>query len=157
MADTPGFTPAYAGNTADLALMSLLMRVHPRIRGEYAGSAGAKARDLGSPPHTRGIQVQAGGHEAVEGFTPAYAGNTGIAIVITCRNQVHPRIRGEYVPPRFTFMLKMGSPPYTRGIHRCDKQLHEVSRFTPAYAGNTRKGDRFTQVWRVHPRIRGEY
>ena len=32
-----GFTPAYAGNTAGLAVADILTMVHPRIRGEYQG------------------------------------------------------------------------------------------------------------------------
>ena len=50
-----GFTPAYAGNTSSKSPSALRFRVHPRIRGEYSGSACRVLRHLGSPPHTRGI------------------------------------------------------------------------------------------------------
>ena len=50
--------------------------VHPRIRGEYNRAFLAVVRKEGSPPHTRGIRIKDADGSCLEGFTPAYAGNT---------------------------------------------------------------------------------
>ena len=50
------FTPAYAGNTHGDVLLHALLKVHPRIRGEYFPTLDALSVPLGSPPHTRGIR-----------------------------------------------------------------------------------------------------
>ena len=95
---------------------------------------------MGSPPHTRGILVEINPSGAVRRFTPAYAGNTLENCKIETVAQVHPRIRGEYRISRVLRSLKMGSPPHTRGIPAAGAHTHAITRFTPAYAGNTNTG-----------------
>ena len=70
------FTPAYAGNTHGDVLLHALLKVHPRIRGEYAWLRMPHASLWGSPPHTRGILASQQVDVPEQGFTPAYAGNT---------------------------------------------------------------------------------
>ena len=74
-----GFTPAYAGNTRSLISLDKTYRVHPRIRGEYIKGQCEKAGFKGSPPHTRGIPALAALVIVINGFTPAYAGNTTLS------------------------------------------------------------------------------
>ena len=131
------FTPAYAGNTQADWPAAVPSWVHPRIRGEYPDAGRSLGSSLGSPPHTRGIQKTDQEIQTKVRFTPAYAGNTGIAIVITCRNQVHPRIRGEYFRDTFSDDFVPGSPPHTRGIPAFSPSGRFPHGFTPAYAGNT--------------------
>ena len=91
------------------------------------------------------------------GFTPAYAGNTAKLPPPAHLQQVHPRIRGEYL---FVFALPLpltGSPPHTRGIQGYVHDQSSKPRFTPAYAGNTRLNVLSRAGSQVHPRIRGEY
>ena len=92
-----GFTPAYAGNTANCVMLQLHQKVHPRIRGEYLPLSRGRRRGLGSPPHTRGIRDFIPEIHRRVRFTPAYAGNTSCVISVLIDNQVHPRIRGEYL------------------------------------------------------------
>ena len=56
---------------------------------------------LGSPPHTRGILLCKLRVVFAEGFTPAYAGNTGRLHGAEVVVGVHPRIRGEYSSVNF--------------------------------------------------------
>ena len=95
-ADLLRFTPAYAGNTRAFISAWLSTGVHPRIRGEYQGPLISHAHSSGSPPHTRGILLALLGKELSHGFTPAYAGNTGLIRCKQLSAWVHPRIRGEY-------------------------------------------------------------
>ena len=112
---------------------------------------------MGSPPHTRGILRHPRHVGMGQGFTPAYAGNT--TPPATCRHgtRVHPRIRGEYWFSTACRSFSRGSPPHTRGIQGAREVALGPSGFTPAYAGNTRQAHKSSCVWRVHPRIRGEY
>ena len=48
------FTPAYAGKILELAGEGAGHGVHPRIRGEDAGTIDPSITFEGSPPHTRG-------------------------------------------------------------------------------------------------------
>jgi len=90
-------------------------------------------------------------------FTPAYAGNTLPSAGFSLRAGVHPRIRGEYWRNVKAENREQGSPPHTRGIPGRLVSGTENGRFTPAYAGNTRRSYHRLPRCRVHPRIRGEY
>ena len=71
------------------------------------------------------------------GFTPAYAGNTLERAVSDVGTEVHPRIRGEYRLRMADDLNTSGSPPHTRGIPAKRQIVKALTRFTPAYAGNT--------------------
>ena len=90
-------------------------------------------------------------------FTPAYAGNTYGGLIPSTPAKVHPRIRGEYPNRLIPTNSLGGSPPHTRGILDHLALRAPLSRFTPAYAGNTRQGSTLAGSRQVHPRIRGEY
>jgi len=49
-----GITPAYAGRISGHFLSKILVRDHPRIRGENKIKSTATVKAAGSPPHTRG-------------------------------------------------------------------------------------------------------
>ena len=151
------FTPAYAGNTQAEGKCVVFVRVHPRIRGEYSFVRAEPEAIPGSPPHTRGILRPGRSQDVLLGFTPAYAGNTQRDLVSLRGGRVHPRIRGEYSLSAALLIAHWGSPPHTRGILTWKGIPFIERRFTPAYAGNTRHGNRPGAHGRVHPRIRGEY
>ena len=69
-------TPARAGNTTMIQSGKRSQRDHPRTRGEHAAPKGNKRAEKGSPPHARGTLVDAVLVEALDGITPARAGNT---------------------------------------------------------------------------------
>ena len=73
------------------------------------------------------------------------------------RQQVHPRIRGEYHTGIFLVCAGIGSPPHTRGIFGSTQEDNVWRRFTPAYAGNMKYIPDQSLPIQVHPRIRGEY
>ena len=132
-----GFTPAYAGNTSAMSQGQCGTRVHPRIRGEYSGFLLMRSTGRGSPPHTRGIHIIDVTLNVATRFTPAYAGNTAVSLIIAMRFRVHPRIRGEYRNAEEAMTRAKGSPPHTRGIRWLLACVERLFRFTPAYAGNT--------------------
>ena len=71
-----GITPAYAGTTAPFFANSLLIRDHPRLRGNYSSACLTIASISGSPPLTRELLNQVCSNFRRYGITPAYAGTT---------------------------------------------------------------------------------
>ena len=125
---TGRITPAHAGNTIATRGQIILLKDHPRTRGEYAIAVITACVGSGSPPHTRGIQK----------------------VWITSRRWLrmdyfpkmvedHPRTRGEYPTSRMPSKTSLGSPPHTRGIHVRGERHQFFSGITPAHAGNTLK------------------
>ena len=90
------FTPACAGNTRLFGFVDETIKVHPRMRGEYPEWKVYTNKQVGSPPHARGILSTFDINFSTVRFTPACAGNTKTACKITAHHKVHPRMRGEY-------------------------------------------------------------
>ena len=72
---SPGLTPAYAGNIFPDCSVIHSLWAHPRIRGEYLICGPKVTTRLGSPPHTRGIYRKDTTVPLILRLTPAYAGN----------------------------------------------------------------------------------
>ena len=113
------------------------LRDHPRIRGEHLWKLLMMIYLRGSPPHTRGTRGLCLMQKARKGITPAYAGNTSLAVFSTALLRDHPRIRGEHLRGYQAVRKKLGSPPHTRGTRRSRNSAE-------FYVGD-------------HPRIRGEH
>ena len=135
----------------------LMVRDHPRIRGEHLLDGRGKPRNEGSSPHTRGARPHRRRRPGLRRIIPAYAGSTCYHICIVGLDRDHPRIRGEHAreferQPGFS-----GSSPHTRGAPAALGPAGRVPGIIPAYAGSTA-----ISVWAVltasdHPRIRGEH
>ena len=73
------------------------------------------------------------------------------------RHQVQPRVCGEYSSKIQCVRSMAGSTPRMRGIWNAKKELRNIIRFNPAYAGN------MVYQWcmcvgnEVQPRVCGEY
>ena len=132
-----GLTPAFAGNTHTHAGCGPRTRAHPRVRGEYLTLAGTHRGLQGSPPRSRGIRSSSGSPSSTRG--------------------AHPRVRGEYALPQIIDAAVAGSPPRSRGIPAGAPSTIVEAGLTPAFAGNTQRGDRVVPVLGAHPRVRGEY
>src|SRR5690554_6841834 len=72
-------------------------------------------------------------------LTPAYAGTSSTKPPPTKRAPVHPRVRGDLLRVRVRWPQRVGSPPRTRGPQGADAFGVLVERFTPAYAGTSRR------------------
>ena len=78
-----GITPACAGNTKFVPVTQIVLRDHPRLRGEYNDWNTDKATEQGSPPLARGIPLYLSDEDKEMGITPACAGNTYYVLNIT--------------------------------------------------------------------------
>ena len=93
--DAFGITPACAGKSRSLNLLSLFCRDHPRLRGEKLLPALHQVPTQGSPPLARGKVNVAVRFRSVIGITPACAGKSVIQVMIVAHGKDHPRLRGE--------------------------------------------------------------
>ena len=137
--DTLGITPAYAGTTLQCCPLFLQEQDHPRIRGDYICSTKRLHKNIGSPPHTRGLHKKRLDNIKEQGITPAYAGTTLPLFTAIPQVEDHPRIRGDYQKRLLLMLLWWGSPPHTRGLLRFKSFILDFVRITPAYAGTTVK------------------
>ena len=110
-----GITPAYAGKSLRLCILSRLLQDHPRVCGEKKNVRLTKNSLAGSPPRMRGKVFACGRCPVLEGITPAYAGKRDFSQVFRCASQDHPRVCGEKVTPIREFHVFSGSPPRMRG------------------------------------------
>ena len=75
------------------------------------------------------------------GITPAYAGKSGLVLVVVAVHEDHPRLCGEKCGIVHKIRLSSGSPPPMRGKAPARAHRRALDRITPAYAGK-RKSDR---------------
>ena len=129
--------PAYAGSTWSSSSRMVVVRDHPRIRGEHDVAAPHRRARLGSSPHTRGALIRGAGRVVGDRIIPAYAGST--------------------IVEEETGRKPIGSSPHTRGARRRLHRLRPRYRIIPAYAGSTVPVGYVVQDRGDHPRIRGEH
>ncbi len=151
------FIPAYAGNTSRIAVRSTRCAVHPRVCGEHFKGGPWQAVAIGSSPRMRGTRWGERGRHRCARFIPAYAGNTIAPLSLGAPSPVHPRVCGEHGCERIFRLLRRGSSPRMRGTLRNSVVEDEISRFIPAYAGNTSPWPASVDSTPVHPRVCGEH
>ena len=89
-------------------------------------------------------------------FIPACAGNSCLKTLFVRASTVHPRLRGELIPPKSTPKKWPGSSPLARGTLKFLGLNFMMCRFIPACAGNSHSAVFETGGTTVHPRLRGE-
>ena len=132
-----GITPAYAGNTCVACMPVVAYKDHPRVCGEHQQRPSPAEGGIGSPPRMRGTLHVRRVLFAVDGITPAYAGNTLISGFAGRAVWDHPRVCGEHMLRLAGTAEHEGSPPRMRGTPDYDAQADIDAGITPAYAGNT--------------------
>ena len=94
------FIPACAGNACPLFSIGHENPVHPRMRGERVISLRYDGFKGGSSPHARGTPFCTDIQVSPRRFIPACAGNAGRLRRCSRWMTVHPRMRGERLPPQ---------------------------------------------------------
>ena len=90
-----GLIPAHAGKTSLSSAISVLLRAHPRSRGENGRRRCQVRRPDGSSPLTRGKQGRPLDTRESIGLIPAHAGKTYERKTGQPITAAHPRSRGE--------------------------------------------------------------
>ena len=151
-----GITPACAGKSPYGPQSHGRPGDHPRMRGEERRKSRPSKMRKGSPPHARGraLELLVRGHPF--GITPACAGKRSAAGTGCTAARDHPRMRGEERSCGTLRFARAGSPPHARGRAKCQLFLPTEEGITPACAGKSVKWRNEDEVFRDHPRMRGE-
>ena len=151
-----GLIPAHAGKTEARRSARILVRAHPRSRGENGDGGNRTPRTAGSSPLTRGKPCLRSVGVSTGGLIPAHAGKTGYSPRNVSAFWAHPRSRGENARTRRLSRWRSGSSPLTRGKHSLYECQYAQGGLIPAHAGKTahRRPCRCS-AW-AHPRSRGE-
>ena len=131
-------------------------RAHPRSRGENVLREPGPPPVLGSSPLTRGKHGSIYTYGAAAGLIPAHAGKTACAYRLDAQARAHPRSRGENGGYSGKHGHPPGSSPLTRGKLGPGSRGARFLGLIPAHAGKTRADTADPEVWRAHPRSRGE-
>ena len=130
------FSPAGAGNVGLIGGRKGLVSVQPRGCGERLRMCVGFLHHYGSAPRVRGTYHGVAPICGWPRFSPAGAGNVGVAIATFAAGSVQPRGCGErniYFPNPFP---STGSAPRVRGTWFKRRQEEFQQRFSPAGAGN---------------------
>ena len=152
-----GIIPAYAGNTMAVMFSSMEVRDHPRVCGEHWFRPAGDCTIQGSSPRMRGTPRYKALGNSMAGIIPAYAGNTWLRSIKTCRARDHPRVCGEHLIDSSLLAACFGSSPRMRGTPACCRMRVTRSWIIPAYAGNTHDNTAGTAFLGDHPRVCGEH
>ena len=90
-----GITPAYAGKSLRLCILSRLLQDHPRVCGEKKNVRLTKNSLAGSPPRMRGKVGLLTLRYCYRRITPAYAGKRSGIQRLQSQVWDHPRVCGE--------------------------------------------------------------
>ena len=93
----------------------------------------------------------------VSRIIPAYAGSTGVAVVLGEDAQDHPRVCGEHQDSRPRQEWRAGSSPRMRGAQRAAQAVRGDRGIIPAYAGSTADMIQAGQPPQDHPGVCGEH
>ena len=137
-----GITPACAGSRGWGRVPFFILRDHPRVRGEQAGSSYTRGFHGGSPPRARGAGRCISTTPNRQRITPACAGSRPTSPAWPTSGRDHPRVRGEQDQGDIYGYALDGSPPRARGAASGSWPLARGQRITPACAGSSRSPDR---------------
>ena len=151
------FIPARAGNILFVAIIVVLMPVHPRTCGEHLTAYITFNCAFGSSPHVRGTFADPPDDVPRRRFIPARAGNMQLTPPFIAWITVHPRTCGEHAPVRVNVPRLTGSSPHVRGTSVHVSVTWTWDRFIPARAGNIPPDSSAPSAWTVHPRTCGEH
>lgn len=84
------------GNTIRAPIRAITPGTHPRLHGEYKEEDGEHRAFIDSPPFARGIPKAQNLALVRLRLTPAYTGNTALAVLVLVGRWTHPRLHGEY-------------------------------------------------------------
>ena len=132
-----GITPAGAGKTCFVILISSVLQDHPRRCGENRSGTVRTKTTRGSPPQVRGKPCCAFVTASRSRITPAGAGKTRYSCRMCSRSRDHPRRCGENKETMTEDAENAGSPPQVRGKLQLNAQYRLGRRITPAGAGKT--------------------
>ena len=130
-------SPACAGKTTRLLIISSNSRDHPRVCGKNRYILCSSTKTLGSPPHVREKHVFELTFWIGTRITLACAVKTLPEQASYLHQRDHPRVCGKNYPATMDTILQVGSPPRVREKQEGIKLISAELGITPACAGKT--------------------
>ena len=130
-------TPADAGKTFFVVCCLVVLRKHPRGRGEDSVWICSARYHSETPPRTRGRPFTPMFHTLPGRNTPADAGKTSDIPYASRHAEKHPRGRGEDQHAILPNSYRTETPPRTRGRPPALTVCCSLTGNTPADAGKT--------------------
>ena len=115
----------------------MIIKDHPRSRGNHFDCVYNWDHNLGSPPLAREPHTSCAVNALACGITPARAGTTTGNFTRPKIDRDHPRSRGNHVEIRLHAVVIVGSPPLAREPQIFSYRARLVNGITPARAGTT--------------------
>ena len=125
--------------------------------GNYILQEIAGSYPQGSPPRVRELHSRTVCSRSALGITPACAGITLSACLISTNFEDHPRVCGNYCTLYKKVGFYPGSPPRVRELPAMSKRPACAVRITPACAGITPVLFFDLDLMPDHPRVCGNY
>ena len=110
-----GITPAWAGKSLPVVVLTEIFQDHPRVGGEKGQRRRWRLLPRGSPPRGRGKGGIGIYKTFTHGITPAWAGKSILHIHSYLLEGDHPRVGGEKILFKRARASILGSPPRGRG------------------------------------------
>ena len=152
-----GIIPACAGSTFSISVLCIVLRDHPRMRGEHWDDDSSNTAKEGSSPHARGALGRRFEQHGEGGIIPACAGSTDLKVISRRDLRDHPRMRGEHLSAMSVIHAPAGSSPHARGARGAVSVPIDAAGIIPACAGSTPAQRPQVAHNRDHPRMRGEH
>ncbi len=152
-----GNSPARAGSTARLSVVSVGQREQPRSRGEHIVVTPGYRTAGGTAPLARGAHLALRPLLRRVGNSPARAGSTGSAPNSQSPTWEQPRSRGEHAAGQRPSQSSWGTAPLARGALPRRRRRHPGQGNSPARAGSTAPSTSPISGAREQPRSRGEH
>ena len=108
-------TPAWAGKSTAVDVLTTAIKDHPRVGGEKGSSRRKSGSSRGSPPRGRGKALDDDTRSRTRGITPAWAGKSRATAHRGSSRVDHPRVGGEKFDNPKIDNSQLGSPPRGRG------------------------------------------
>ncbi len=149
--------PACAGTTHSVIYASVLIKAHPRLRGDHSATGFLLSFRGGSSPPARGPPQEDVMLVRQCRLIPACAGTTRRERDRGRRWWAHPRLRGDHKTTSDYPTADSGSSPPARGPLDKALDLRGDPRLIPACAGTTTCCGFTGCRVRAHPRLRGDH
>ena len=150
-----GSIPAWAGETAAQTEPPAGARVYPRVGGGNHRNGVTIVTPTGLSPRGRGKPASFAALAGELGSIPAWAGETGQAILRGVPAKVYPRVGGGNMRPSSVMRSGWGLSPRGRGKRLGIVSANTIGRSIPAWAGETLRLRKGCQARGVYPRVGG--
>lgn len=149
------FIPAYGEQTHSQSGDAARLRLHPRLRGTDFPILNTHIYGRASSPPTGNRRDSDDSDDVIDGFIPAYGGQTKSGLQISDFIKLHPRIRGTDLTLILALIDHIDSSPPTGSRPACCGSFGVLFGFIPARGEQTFQPGHFSDCFELHPRPRG--